>query len=50
MPLQMTTDCGSETTDVYGFATALRLVLLANVMLILMILYYKGNLFAKPIY
>ncbi|KAG2032503.1 hypothetical protein BDR03DRAFT_985638 [Suillus americanus] len=24
MPLQTTTDCGSETTEVYGFATALR--------------------------
>jgi hypothetical protein len=27
MPLQSTTDCGSETTDVYGFANALRCVI-----------------------
>jgi hypothetical protein len=24
MPIQSTTDCGSETTDLYGFANALR--------------------------
>jgi hypothetical protein len=27
MPLQTTTDCGSETTEVYGFANALRSVM-----------------------
>ncbi|KIK32618.1 hypothetical protein CY34DRAFT_18913 [Suillus luteus UH-Slu-Lm8-n1] len=30
MPLQTTTDCGSETTDVYGFATALREIFSPN--------------------
>ncbi|KAG2140218.1 uncharacterized protein EDB93DRAFT_1241888 [Suillus bovinus] len=30
MPLQTTTDCGSEMTDVYGFATALREIFSPN--------------------
>lgn len=29
MPIQSTTDCGSETTDMFGFANALRFVILA---------------------
>lgn len=30
MPLQTTTDCGSETTQVYGFANALQYVFLIH--------------------
>jgi hypothetical protein len=32
MPLQMTTDCGSETVAVYGFANALRYILNPHVL------------------
>jgi hypothetical protein len=37
MPLQMSTDCGSETTEVFGLANALRYVLLLHHMLSLIL-------------